>query len=351
MVPERRDERPGWASTDEDTSPRARRLPGLVKRSPRKSRRVCRARHTPSRDRPRVIIQARRATLRGVIILPGARRRGGGPRHRSARARRRRAPPARRGRPRAPPAVACRGPALQHPIALQQLQPEVGRRRRAPDAGPSASRRRRSASSGPNRPSGSVSSARASAIRPASVRASTAANRPATSIDTAPPGAAARASARTAAGTSSTTSSSPWPSTRSARPSGATSASVSTSPGTAVTSSSTPASRARRRSAASALGLGSTTETAHPALASGTAQAPLPPPTSSTRGRTPGRAVADRRELGRDGAVHGAAVAAGAPGGLRRCSSPEPPRRSSNRRHARSLVRRQRTGLGTRTVG
>jgi hypothetical protein len=32
MVPERRDERPGWASDAEDTSQTARRLPGLVER-------------------------------------------------------------------------------------------------------------------------------------------------------------------------------------------------------------------------------------------------------------------------------------------------------------------------------
>jgi hypothetical protein len=38
MVPERRDERPGWASDDEDTSLNARRLPGLVERMGRSFR-------------------------------------------------------------------------------------------------------------------------------------------------------------------------------------------------------------------------------------------------------------------------------------------------------------------------
>ena len=195
MVPERRDERPGWASKHEDTSPRARRLPGLVKRAPRKCRRVCRARHNPAHDGPRVIIRPRRATLRSVIIPPGARWRGGGPRRRSARTPRRRAPPARRARPRRRrPRRSRLVPGAQHsstPSPCSSSSRSSGAaasaRRR-----PATSRRRRSASSGPNRPSGSASSARASARRPASVRASTAANRPATSTDTAPPGAAAR---------------------------------------------------------------------------------------------------------------------------------------------------------------
>ena len=118
---------------------------------------------------------------------------------------------------------------------------------------------------------------------------------PATSTDTAARCRWPRPARPTARAGSSTTSSRPCPSTRSAaagrddlgraRP---------RRPGPRVTRSCTPASRARRCSAASAFGLGSTTVTAQPSPASGTAHAPLPPPTSSTCGGAPGRAWRSR---------------------------------------------------------
>ena len=90
--------------------------------------------------------------------------------------RRGRAPPARRPTARPPDRRRgpSRAPSVQHAVALQQLHPQPAVRPAGPAAS-AASSRRRSASCGPNRPSGSVSSARASASRPASVRASTAA--------------------------------------------------------------------------------------------------------------------------------------------------------------------------------
>src|SRR4051812_33474724 len=62
-----------------------------------------------------------------------------------------------------------------------------------------------------------------------------------------------------------------------------TSCSRSPSPWTACTRAPTPAVSARRRRVASASALGSTTVTSWPSRARGTANMPLPPPTSSTR--------------------------------------------------------------------
>ena len=125
---------------------------------------------------------------------------------------------------------------------------------------PATSRRRRSASSGPNRPSGSAT---ACAPRrdgpPACGRAP-----PRTGPRPAPtprhPGRRRAASARTAAVRVVDDLEQAVAEHEIGLADRGDLGERSTSPGTAVTSSSTPASRARRRSAASALGLGSTTD-------------------------------------------------------------------------------------------
>ena len=102
-------------------------------------------------------------------------------------------------------------------------------------------------------------------------------------------GAARRRWPRRPPGGESTTSSTLWQSTRSALSAGTRSASASASPCTARTRSPTPASAARRVSAASASGLASTTVTSWPDRASGTANPPVPPPTSTTVSRSRSR--------------------------------------------------------------
>src|SRR5438067_2188896 len=151
------------------------------------------------------------------------------------------------------------------------------------DCRPGMSKRRNRFSPSSSRtPCAPVSNRRACARRPVSARCSTAAYRLAASTDTAAPGAAAAASAVTTGPGSSTTSSRPCASTRSAEPAGTRSPSESVSSATTVIRSSTPFSCARSRRVASAFGFGSTTVTRQPAAASGTAQTPLPPPTSTT---------------------------------------------------------------------
>src|SRR2546423_894823 len=157
----------------------------------------------------------------------------------------------------------------------------------------SASNRRRSLSVGPARPSGSASTAAAASRWPPIARDSTAAARLATSTLAAPPGLSVAESWATTSAGSSTTSSRLWHRIRSAQPGGTSSASRSPSPWTAVIRSATPASTARRVSAARASGLASTTVTRCPASASGTANPPVPPPTSMTI-RLPRRSISAR---------------------------------------------------------
>ena len=170
----------------------------------------------------------------------------------------------------------------------------------------SAVKRRRSGSRAPARPSGSVSSAPAMSRWPPTARESTAATRLATSTLATPPGRSAAARAFTTVTGSSTTSSRLWQRTRSALSDATSPASASPSPWTARTRSATPASAARRVSAASASGLASTTVTSCPACASGTANPPVPPPTSTTVNRCPPTRSSSRRSTAHTAAVRGA---------------------------------------------
>ena len=283
MVPERRDERPGWASNAEDTSLAARRLPGLVKRKGRSSpiSRAARRRsesvrrsagdatprvHTRRRVGPRArphtarcpirhpVGSSARAGRRETVITAPPRRRlvSATPRMPSGRGRRRRASACSRAAtsrsgaaaaasssssataPAAagPPSRTGAGhPALQHAVALQQLDPQPAAAPAA-RAASAASSRRRSASSraeppvriGQQRPRLGEPAGRACARAP-----------PRTGRRRAPtprhPGAAAAAARPTrGARRRPPPRAGRGPSTRSAPPAGATSASASTSP-------------------------------------------------------------------------------------------------------------------------
>ncbi len=163
--------------------------------------------------------------------------------------------------------------------------------------------RRGTGSPSPPRPVGSSSSRRASANRPESARASTAPSRWATSTLTQPAGpercrrrrAAPRAGRRRTRERRGTARGRRRPRRRR-------SARAPASPCSARTRPATPASAARRCSAARASGLGSTTVTRCPSPASGTANPPVPPPTSTTSSDGPaGRPRTARRRSGVEG--------------------------------------------------
>ena len=136
------------------------------------------------------------------------------------------------GRGRAAVADGAGHPAVEHPVALQHLDPQAAVLEESPQRR-RASSRRRSASSGPKRPSGSVSRARASASRPARVRDEHRRVPAGDQHGDRGTGAGRGGERGDAAAGSSTTSSRPCPSTRSAQPAGTTSPSASASPCTA----------------------------------------------------------------------------------------------------------------------